>query len=198
MRTWLGTVLIICALLIPQQSITAQIDQPQAEQPRPEPTKFSARVQVKISAPESIKNAIANIISNELRALGDVAVSNTSPNYRLTIMVIPNRTRQENFGFTFSTLITRPLDIGLLGPLYFSSKLDDKEKGLLLFLANKYERIEKQSMLTSSPEDTVKTCHEIVKGFDTDLLQKDRKLWQMLWDPQAKKPGNTILERPPD
>ena len=48
--------------------------------------------------------------------------------------------------------------------------------------------IEKQSLLTSSRENIPATCHEIVEGFDADLIEKDRKLWKMLWEPLLKHP----------
>ena len=180
MRIRLALLTMVAVLSFQQPTIA------QTEQPMPEAPKFSARVHVKVSAPESIKDALTNLIHKELKALGDVIIADRNPNYHLTIMVIPNRTREETFGFTFSVLITRPLDANILSPLLLSDRLDEKEKGLLLYLSSRYEFIEKQSLLTSSRENIPATCHEIVEGFDADLIEKDRKLWKMLWKPLLK------------
>ncbi len=185
MKLRLALLAIIISFSLPHQALIAQPGPPPADL-----MKFSARVHVKVSAPEPIKNAVMTLIDKELQALGDVVASEQNPNYRLTIMAIPNRTREENFGFTFSVLITRPLDVNFLAPLLRSDKLEEKERGLLIYLSNKYEMIEKQSMLTSSNENIPQTCHEIVRGFDADLIEKDRKLWRTLWGPMLKSPEN--------
>lgn len=183
MKAWFAVPALLFSLCLPPRPVVAQTHQPQ-----PEPPKFSTRVQVKISAPEPVKNAVATLTNSELRALGDVVVADSNPNYRLSIMAIPNRTRQETVGFTFSVLITRPLDPNILSPLLLSDEIDEKKKILLLFLSSRYEYIEKQSLLTSSNEDIPKTVHEIVHGFNVDLIEKDRKLWNMVWGPQSKNP----------
>jgi len=192
MRTWFVALALLFSLFLSPQSVVAQTNQP-----LPVPPKFSTRIQVKVSAPEPVKTAITNLINSELRALDGATISDSNPNYRLTIMAIPNRTRQENFGFTFSVLITRPLDVNMLSPLLLSDKLDEKEKGLLLYLSGRYEYIEKRSLLTSSNEEIPKTINEIVHGFNADLIEKDRKLWQMLWGPQSKNPDGAIPEQKP-
>jgi hypothetical protein len=161
----------------------------QPDQSMPELPKFSTRVHVKVSAPESVINAIMNLITNELRALGDVIITERNPGYRLTVMVIPNRTKEEMFGFTFSVVITRPLDANILSPLLLSDRLDEKEKSLLLYLSGRYELIEKQSLVTSSKENIPATCHDIVRSFNNDLIEKDRKLWHSVWGPLLKEPA---------
>jgi hypothetical protein len=190
MRTWFTVLLLLLSLSLSSHPAIAQSDQQTHE-----PPQFSTRIQVSVSAPEAVKDAITTLINKELQALGDATVSDNNPNYRLTIMAIPNRTRQENFGFTFSVLITRPLGVNVLSPFLLSDKLDEKEKGLLLYLSSRYEYIEKRSLLTSANEEIPKTIHEIVQSFNTDLIEKDRKLWQMVWGQQPKNPAPAMPEQ---
>jgi hypothetical protein len=193
MRIVLALFLTLFCLGLPQDGILAQ-----TSQPPPEPPKFSTRVKLKVSAPEPVRNAIATLISKELESLGDVIITDRNSNYNFTIMVIPNITEEERFGYTLSVLITRPLDINILRPLLLSDKLDEKEKGLLIFLSSRYELIEKQALRTSSNEDIPKTCHEIVRGFNEDLIAKDRKLWQTLWAPLSKIPEDALMQQHPE
>ena len=51
---------------------------------------------------------------------------------------------------------------------------------LLLVLGTEYVRIEKSSLLTTSPGEVGLVCKNIVSGFEADLLARDRLLWKSM------------------
>jgi hypothetical protein len=136
-----------------------------------------ARVDVVIDAPESIEHVFQDCLQRELQSLGDVELAKDNPQYRITVMALPNKTRDEVIGFTFSIMITRPLDINVLRPLLMSGKLGEHEKRILLIVGANFEKIEKTTLLTCPPEELGRVCNDIVAGFNNDLLEKDRRLW---------------------
>jgi hypothetical protein len=149
----------------------------EVEPPAQGPPAFVARVDVVVDVPESIEHVFQNCLLKELRALADVRLTRDNPQYRITVMALPNKTQDEVIGFTFSILVTRPFDINALRPLLMSDNLGEHEKRLLFVLGSNYEKIEKKSLLTCPPEELGRVCSEIVAGFNKELLEKDRRLW---------------------
>ena len=141
------------------------------------PPEFMARVEIVIDAPESIERVFQQCMVKEFKSLGDITLAKDNPQYRITVMALPNKTRDEVIGFTFSILITRPLDLNALKSLLMSKHLGDNEKRVLFIIGSNYEKVEKASLLTCPPEELGRICSEIVASFDSDLLEKDRRLW---------------------
>ena len=181
MRTILVIVSVVCCLIALPPAAFAQAESSPDQVPAVGPPKFTALVEVVIDMPDSIKQPFASCVLQELQSLGDVVVTGNNPQYRITIMGLPNKTSEENIGFTFSVLITRPFDKNLLRPLLLSENIGETEKRILMLVGSNYERIEKNSLLTTSPNELGHICREIVSGFETDLLAKDREIWQSFW-----------------
>jgi hypothetical protein len=166
---------IVCACL----PASAQGDQKlQGETPGPGQAVFTSRVQLIVDMPKYLQEIFTKCVRQELESLDGVALVNENPQYRITIMGIPNKTEQETMGFTFSILITRSMEKHLLGPFLMSRDIDDKHKILLMMMADDHERIEKNTLLTSSPDELGLVCKQIVAGFEVDLLSKDRAIWK--------------------
>jgi len=193
MKNALAVVPAIFLLLISHGAAHAQAGPDSAQAPSFRPMKFEARIELVVDAPEPVKGAFTSCLTRELKSLKSVELTGVSPHYRITVMAIPNRTREENIGFTFSVLITRPFDTNLLRPLLMSKNLSDGEKRILLVMGNNYEKIEKNSLLTTSPDEIGRICKEIASGFNADLLEKDRRLWESAWS----VPGKTVEEPAP-
>ena len=141
---------------------------------------FMALVEIVIDAPESIESVFQQCMVNELESLGDVMLTKDNPQYRITVMALPNKTRDEVIGFTFSILITRPLNLNALRPLLMSERIGDHDKRVLSIIGANYEKVEKTTLLTCPPEELGRVCSEIVAGFNRDLVEKDRHLWSSM------------------
>jgi hypothetical protein len=138
---------------------------------------FVARVDLVVDAPESIERVFEQCMKKELQSIDNVTLTKDNPQYRITVMGLPNKTQDEVLGFTFSILITRPFDMSVLRSLLTSTNIDDNQKRVLFIVGNNYEKIEKTSLLTCSPEELGRVCGAIVAGFNNDLLEKDRAMW---------------------
>lgn len=155
------------------------------------PGKFEARVDFVLDVPDSIESPFRRCIVQELKSLGDVTLTDRNPQYRITVMALPNKTREEIIGFTFSVLVTRPFDENLLRPLLMSGNIGESEKRILYVVGANYEKIEKASLLTASPNELGSICRQIVSGFNDDLLEKDRLRWKSAWNLPTKPPEKT-------
>ena len=197
MKTSLAIVTAACWMLAIHSAAFAQPPQPAREEasrgrvPILAQDKFEARVDFVLDVPESIENPFRRCIVQELKSLGDVTLTDRNPQYRITVMALPNKTREEIIGFTFSVLVTRPFDENLLKPLLMSRNIGENEKRMLYVVGANYEKIEKASLLTSSPDELGSICRQIVSGFNDDLLEKDRLLWKSAWKLPRKPPEKT-------
>lgn len=198
MKIALAFVTAACWMLAIHSAAFAQPPQPAREEasrvvrvPILTPGKFEARVDLVLDIPESIENPFRRCIVQELKSLGDVTLTDRNPRYRITVMALPNKTREEIIGFTFSVLVTRPFDENLLRPLLMSRNIGENEKRMLYVVGASYEKIEKASLLTSSPDELGSICRQIVSGFNDDLLEKDRLLWKSAWKLPTKPPEKT-------
>lgn len=194
MRKLLAVVSVALGILAAHPGAYCQTDSDPVQAPVLNRPEFTARIDIIIDTPESIESLFADCIVEELQSLEGAVLTKNNPQYRITIMALPNRTRQENFGFTFSVLITRPLDKNLLAPLLMSKNLSENEKRLLILVGSNYERIEKNSLLTSSTDELGRVCKEIISSFDSDILQEDRRLWDSAWSKQLNLETETSAE----
>ena len=182
MKTLLTIALAIYCLFAIHPSVLAQDELPPVKVPVLMPARFSARVDVIFDVPEVIELPFANCLLNELKSIDDVILTTNNPQYRITIMALPNKTREENIGFTFSILITQPLDKNILRPFLSSKNIGEGEKKILMLIGKNYEKIEKRSLLTCSPNELGRICKEIVSGFNNDVLEEDRLMWNSAWN----------------
>ena len=191
MKTLLAIVLATCCLFAIRPSVLAQDELPPVKVPILMPAKFSARVDVIFDIPETIEQPFANCLLNELQSIDDVMLTTDNPQYRITIMALPNKTMEEIIGFTFSILITQPLDKNILRPFLSSKNIGEGEKKILTLIGKNYEKIEKRSLLTCSPNELGRICNEIASGFNTDVLEKDRRMWNSAWNIPGKVEDKT-------
>lgn len=191
MKTLLAIVWATCCLFAIHPSVLAQDELPPVKVPVMMPAKFSARVNVIFDIPEIIEHPFANCLLNELQSIDDVMLTTNNPRYRIIIMALPNKTREENIGFTFSILITQPLDENILRPFLSSKNIGEGEKKILILIGKNYEKIEKRSLLTCSPNELGRICKEIVSGFNTDVLEEDRRMWNSAWNIPGKVEDKT-------
>lgn len=148
---------------------------------------FSSRVNVEISAEESIQNEITSLISRELRKLGDVVMVNEDYTYKLSIVVIEHRLESgRTVGVSFSVVIlqTVPSDL-LLKPLVKA----DSWKSVESWVSKVYFYV--GHFIQTGPKNELEDlCRSVVAKFDSNHLEKDRKEYQRIIDNLNKKSKN--------
>jgi hypothetical protein len=195
LKTLSAIVLVTCCLFVLCPSVAAQNEPAPVRIPILLPTKFSARVNLVVDVPENIEQLFADCLMQELRSIGDIILTNNNPQYRITVMALPNRTEKEDIGFTFSILISRPIDMNILRTVLSSEKISEDEKKILVLIGKNYEKIEKTSLLTCSPNELGRICKEIVSGFNADILENDRRMWNSAWSSPSESEDNRPPER---
>jgi len=182
MKRLFSIILTICWLFAGYSPALAQTEPVTGKIPVLVPARYLARVDVIFDLPDKIKQPFASCVLSELGTIDDVILTRKNPQYRMTIMALPNKTREENIGFTFSVIVTQPIDMNILRPFLSSDKLSDDEKKILTVIGNNYEKIEKRSLLTCSPDELGGICKKIVSSFDADVLDVDRRMWNSTWN----------------
>jgi hypothetical protein len=71
------------------------------------------KVRVRVSAPDSMKPEALSFLTRELRALGDVKVVDTAPQYQIDVVALEISSRASTVptGYAISAIVTSPLDL---------------------------------------------------------------------------------------
>jgi hypothetical protein len=159
--------------------------------------KFSTTVEVKITAPDSIKGLITSYVNRELRSLHDVKIVDPEPKnsllalidieeairrsaeWKISVLVVELETKGgHKTGFVFSTIILEALDYeGMDVWLEFCGV----EKGIRSDVQNftfPHYKHPGHYVNVGSNDALQRICKEIVATFDTDYLEKDRKFFR--------------------
>ncbi len=160
-----ATILLIATLVLPNVTLPAN------ESP-------TYRVILSVSGDESKKNLIESYLSRELRALGDVVLSNEDSDYIISVVevVITSKGGNEN-GIALSTTISRRFQNDFL-----SSMFKDDQVKYGMFWTNDLFFYPEHWLQLGSMEDIKSICVDIIADFDTKILQERRKSHQKLLD----------------
>jgi hypothetical protein len=141
-----------------------------------------------ITADNELKNELTSYISRELRALGDVSISEYSNDYEINI--ISGASKSQNgklFGYVISFVIKKPFDKETI-----RTKLKEEyQRDSLVELDNLYDILE-YSLIATPPNGLSAECQSLVANFDTNHLAKIRE-WRNLRKEYEKK-RETIKE----
>lgn len=138
------------------------------------------RVALEVNATDSsLKDRVTSYINKELRALGDVDVSDTKPTYKITVIVLPSKLRAgQTIGYSLAYLVTQPIE----GWADHVSGIDTDARGHLAQILDNAVKIEDLQLQTGSNDDLRQTVSEMISHFDTESIEPMRKLQRWLKD----------------
>ncbi len=202
-------IVLICNLLFIQQSgfgqnetTTAKPESPeneelQSQKKQVKERKFSSRVEVIVSAPESIKDQVTSYVNRELRSLGDVMITGKNPQYRLRIVATEITTGEvgDKIGISYAVVLTEVLSWEGF-ETYHSLHIDQGDMiAIQLFFSDKAEAVEDMYLTLGQPDELRSACERIIARFDSDHLEKDRREWQESLEAEAKYPLVAAADR---
>lgn len=156
--------------------------------------KFSAKVQIDVSADKEIENQVYSFVSREFRSLSDVTIVNKKPEYILNIIAMQVKATDGHItGFAISSVVEKPLySEELLNWKRNKEDLDLDEYFANSFTVNCSPKNHQLSIGGST--DLQNMCKKIIADFDVCVLEQDRKIHQKLYD-IVDKASKKILEQ---
>jgi len=180
-RLWRFVVASAMALIA--LSVSARCYPPQDGTAGKEPSKWTGRIKLEVSGDESLIPLVSSYIGRELRALGDVVVTDSSPNAGMEVIALKEESPDGavNFGYTLSVVTTFPLNDSIIRTI-----LKDKvEQSLIEEVGSFYSDgniVTAFWVVTGPPSGLEDLCKRIVAQFDTQNLQHQRELQQKFND----------------
>ena len=161
--------------------------------PAAEP-KWQGRVQVNVSGDSKTDTEVSSFVKRELRALGDVTVTDTTPDYVIEIVAYSTAlTTGRVVGYNLSYVVCRPFSTN-----YFQYLLPPEvDTKLLQSLCTNYVSIQDHQLLGGP--DLRALCTKLVASFDSHCLDSDRRSFEMVKEAfRARKSRDTAagLDRP--
>ena len=146
-------------------------------------------VSVSVTADDPIKSDIESYVKRELRALGDIDLYATKPDYEIRLIAI-----KPGSAVAISTLVLQKYDFTVyLNNILTSKGVDEKTKKDLSFLATK-ESVEQYFLNSNSIYNLSEMCKSIVASIDADTFENERKLKRLINDLPSKKSTSTVTQ----
>jgi len=150
---------------------------------------YDFRVQLKISADDSIAGEIKSYLSRELRALGDVIQTKENIDYKISVIAIETLYEggQKIGGSVLSVIVLEPFPNSVLS---FYAK--DEEKEMLLKITKNLYYNPYRWVQSGSTKNLFELCQKLIAHFDSTVLQPRRDKYQQFLDDTKKnsKPAN--------
>ena len=139
---------------------------------------YSGRVLLNVTATEKLKAEVESYVGRELRSLGDVVVTNDKPDWILNILAMEQKDmREQKVGVILSIVILQPFNNQLV-----VSVVPERSKEWVSHWTSHLYSLSTYSVQFGPPESLRKLCNEIVVTFDSEQVNKERKIWQSLID----------------
>ena len=137
---------------------------------------FSGRVQVDVTARETIKGQIESYLTRELRSLGDVVVTDESPEWQLLVIAVETTSAGRVNGVALSVVVLKPLD-----NTFILDATREEAKELVTVITSSALVDYNGNSLRVGPLNGLRSmCDKIIVEFDTNELKPARKLWQSM------------------
>jgi hypothetical protein len=133
--------------------------------------RFSATVNVSVSASDDIKGQVESYIKRELRSLQDVSLVDEGGEWQLSILAMEVSTKGgHKSGVILSVVILTPFNNQLISSMFEEEYRDfgtNFTEGLYLY--------PEHGVRVGSNEELRSLCFELVADFDSKHLEKSRK-----------------------
>lgn len=154
-------------------------------------SKPNYRVSVNVSSKEEIKSNVVSYVSRELRALGDILIVDSEPQYRISIIAMRAESRAGNsMGYVISTVVTKHIQ-----PQHLTQECEYAET--LSQAISIFGLVLRHDLEITGAESLEKSCKEIVASIDGDVFEKERKEHQRVMDLFNKRTSVTSSPKTP-
>jgi hypothetical protein len=128
------------------------------------------KVDLSLTAVESISTKISSYIKRELRSLNDVEIDEENPSWVISIVAQPIKVGQNSVGVAISTVIIESFESYGLNDFVIYELRDHFDS-----VTSKFYILKNQYIQTGGEEHLKRMCEGIVADFDNDYLEPTRK-----------------------
>ena len=147
-------------------------------------------VKLTVSADDSIKNDIESYTRREIRALNDVDLYATKPDYEIQLVVI-----KPSDIIAISVLVLHKYDFTTyINNSLPSKSVDAKTREDFIKTFAETETVSQHFLSSNSPYNLAELCKSIVTTIDADSFELERKLNRTIEDLINKKPNSTATQ----
>lgn len=136
------------------------------------------RLEVNVTAEDSIKGELTSYINQNLRLLGDVVVTVTEPHIRISVVAIKNAIPGFVDSYAFSVVVSKPITTPFKTLLL--SGYSGREREARLILLKDQESITNHFIRIGS--DLSRVSKQIVSDIDSQDIEIERKTYQQTLD----------------
>lgn len=141
--------------------------------------KPTFRVEINVTAEETIKSEIASCLNRELRSFSDIVLTDSEPHIRISVVAVTNAFPNGYAkGYTLSVVVSKPIPKSFTNLLL--SGYSGKEKSARLILLKDQESITNHFVRVGS--DLPHICKQVIADIDSDDIEVDRKEYQKALD----------------
>jgi len=159
------------------------------------PEEIQPRVSVKVKADEGVAGRIESYVKRELRKLGDVIVTDSTPDWEILILAIEMKTEDIKLGVAMSIVILQHYRDNIALHVLEKEKVDSN---LIDYIKADYRRLsmfKKQVLRFSTYDGLEETCEDIVANFDTEYLEPGRQAYFDVLDILKKYENDSTHKR---
>jgi hypothetical protein len=130
------------------------------------------KVRVTVSAPDSMKAEALSFLTRELRALGDVEIVDTLPDYQIAVVALELSSRASTVttGYAVSAIVGSPVKLTML-----KNYLGDDDANRLFKVTGGCQQIYGHYLRITSPDRLAKLCESLIAEIDGDTFEGLRK-----------------------
>jgi hypothetical protein len=154
-------------------------------------SKRTFRVAFEVDADGGIKDELASFIARELRSLNDVVIVRDAPEYRLSVVALPSQSVSGDIrGYVASVTAAVPINNYAPKEIVQSicGELSDEQWKDVSWVFEGQEETVHHVLYVGSPT-TKDLAERIVAGFDQNVVEKRRQMWQRMEDRAKRKAG---------
>ena len=160
---------VVCALLFAITSLHGE-------------DKIKCRVQLKVSASETLTDETTSYLTRELRRIDDIDVVNDDPWYVVNVVALETSNNAgTSTGYVFSIVVESPLHPKSLRDL-LATKVDENALKIFDFALRTATHIESHFLQVGPTGELESICKKIVAKIDGSVLEDSRKVQQQIYD----------------
>lgn len=144
--------------------------------------KSNHRIQLDVSAPETIKGEVTSYLSREIRRIGDVELVDTDPFLKISVLALVNSSRANGpIGYTLVFLVEKPVRYRQFRSSLAKS-LDPTTLAVADFAFDNTTSVLSHFVQVGGVEDLEMLCKKSVAEIDGTAIEGQRKLFQQMVD----------------
>jgi hypothetical protein len=134
-------------------------------------SRFQFRVEIEVTADDSIKSEVSSYLNREIRSLGDVVITDNDPHLKISVLATENTVPKS---YVISVVTSTPFSD--MWKQKLAGDLSERTKSFWVKFMSDKESINQHFVQIGS--DLSQVCKKVVALIDSEDIEPNRKEWQ--------------------